>query len=202
MICDFLLAKENKLLNEKAKNLGFDSVFFVKEILTLKDIKKEKGYDVFLLKTTRPETLRRMIDKAEASVSLIFVLGTNDTINRIALEHKKVRALVCPEYERKYDFLHYRNSGLNQVLCKIARDNDKVIIKNFKDILFREGKERALLLGKIMQNIKLCRKYKVKVKLASFASIKKEMKSFFDLRSFCIAIGMTKKEAKNAFLSF
>ena len=43
MVCDFLLAKENKLLRKKAKNLGFDRVFFVKEVSTLKDIKKENN---------------------------------------------------------------------------------------------------------------------------------------------------------------
>jgi len=159
----------------------------VKEISKLKEVKKEdKGkYNVVLIKTNKPEVLRRLIDKASNYFSSIFVLGMSDEINRTALEHKKVKALVSPEYKRDKDFLHHRNAGLNQVLCKIARNNDKMIIENFNDIV-SEKKEvcKALILGRMMQNAKLCKKYRTKFIVGDFVKTEKEIRSKYDLETF------------------
>ena len=158
----------------------------VKEVSKLKEIKKEdKGkYNAILIKTKRPEILRRIIDKASNYFSFILVLGTSDEINRIALEHKKVKALVSPEYGRERDFLHYRNSGLNQVLCKIAKDNNKMIVENFDDVVSNEKIYAALILGRIIQNARLCKKYKTKFIIADFGENKEELRSKYDLRTF------------------
>lgn len=201
MKLDFFIGKKNKTIVKEAKALGFDHVYFVKEVSAISEIKKEKSqknYDAVLIKTSSVDMLRRMVDKASNFIPLIFVLGMNDKINRASLENKKVKALVSPEYERNHDWSNYRNSGLNQVLCKIARDNNKAVIINFKDILFRRGHERAILLGRIMQNIRLCRKYKVKLRIGSFASRKEEMRAAPDLNSFCAAIGMNTTQVKEA----
>lgn len=168
--------------------IGFvKKILFVKEVSTLKEIRKEdKGkYDLILIKTEKPEMLRRIVDKASAYFSSIFVLGMNDEINRVALEHKKVKALVSPEYHRAKDFLHYRNSGLNQVLCKIARDNDKMIIENLNDLrLERKEVSRALILGRMIQNARLCKKYYVPFIVGDFVESEKELVSSYDLRTF------------------
>jgi len=199
---DFFIGKRNRETENFAKKLGFNRLLFVKEVSKLKHITKEDkdNYDAFLIKTLKPEPLRRMIDKLSNYSKPIFVLGTTDEVNRIALEHKKIKALVSPEYNRQRDFLHYRNSGLNQVLCKIARDNNKLIIINFNNILLSQDIKRAKIIGRIIQNIKICKKYKTKIRIASFATLQKEMRSFSDLRSFCVAIGMTKEEAGRVFL--
>ena len=202
MKTDFFLGKKTKSIVKKAKEFGFDRIFFVKEVLTLADVKKQEriNYDAILIKTSNVELLRRMIDKVANHFSFVLVLGTNDQINRIALEHKKVSALVSPECGREQDYIHYRNSGLNQVLCKIAKTNGKIIIINFRDVLFKKEQEKAVLLGRIAQNVVLCRKYKVKVRIGSFASKKEELRDVSSLRSFCIAIGMAPADAKNALL--
>ena len=51
-------------------------------------------------------------------------------------------------------------------------------------------------MGRIMQNIRLCRKYNVSMVFASFAEAKWEMRSAKDLMSFAVLLGMTPKEAK------
>lgn len=172
----FILGKKNKKIEEKALDLWFDKVFFVKEISRVEDVKKQEkdDYNIILIKTGNAEMLRRMIDKA-ANYFDIFVLGVNDKVNRVALEHKKVKALVSPEYERRYDYTNYRSSGLNQVLCKIAHDNNKVIIENFSEFLAKEKKEKAILLGRILQNSILCRKYKTKFIVAQFVKNEDEL---------------------------
>ncbi len=162
----FFIGKKNKK----------DAGIFLKEVSKIEDINKnEQGnYDAVLLKTTNAELLRGMIDKA-ANYFEIYVLGMNDKINRAALEHRKVRALVSPEFNRLFDYTGYRNSGLNQVLCKIARDNSKEIIENFSEFLGKEKKDRAIWLGRVLQNSVLCRKYKVRFVMAQFVKDEKEL---------------------------
>jgi RNase P/RNase MRP subunit p30 len=197
MNADFFIGKRNLDAEIYAKKLGFGKIYFAKEISALNEIKKEKDYDAMLIKTDSPELLRRMLDRASNLFPVILVLGTNDKINRIVLESKKRTILVSPEHDRKYDYIDRRNSGLNQVLCKIARDNNKAIIINFKDVLRTEAEKRAVLLGRIVQNIGLCGKYNVKLHMVNFASSEKGMISAFDIKSFCAALGMSTSQLKD-----
>jgi RNase P/RNase MRP subunit p30 len=201
MNADFFLGARNDNVEQTAKALGFDRVYFIKETENISDIQKDSEYDGVLIKSGDVALMRRLIDKASAFYKIIFVLGTNDLINRAALEHKKASALVSPEFNRVYDYVHYRNSGLNQVLCKIARDNNKMIMINFGEILSKEKQERAVLLGRIIQNIELCRKYKVKLRIANFSSDSGMIRSVSELGAFCRAIGMTPGNAASV-LSF
>ncbi|MGB9708096.1 MAG: hypothetical protein ACPLXC_02085 [Candidatus Pacearchaeota archaeon] len=163
-------------ISKRTKKAGI----FLKEVYKIEDIKKneQEDYDGVLLKTADVEILRRMIDKA-ANYFEIYVLGTNDKINRVALEHKKVKALVSPEFGRVFDYTGYRNSGLNQVLCKIARDNNKEIIENFSDFLEKDKKNKAIWLGRVLQNARLCKKYHTKFIVAQFIKSEKEI---FEIR--------------------
>src|SRR3989344_8241198 len=70
------------------------------------------------------------------------------------------------------DSLHQRASGLNQVYCKLAVKHKIAVAFNLSDIL--KAKNKAVILGRIMQNIRLCRKYKVKMIIISLAEDKYE----------------------------
>ena len=82
--------------------------------------------------------------------------------------------------------------------CKFAKENRVIIGINFSDILNSSGVERANILGRIMQNIRLCRKYKVDMLTASFATDPFEMRSAKDLLSFNISLGMEPGVSKRA----
>ncbi|HLC56673.1 MAG TPA: RNase P subunit p30 family protein [Candidatus Nanoarchaeia archaeon] len=116
--------------------------------------------------------------------------------NRKLLENKDLDVLVSPEKNAGKDFMHYRNSGLNQVLCEIARKNNMAIGFSFNEVL--NSKERGKLLGRMMLNVRLCRKYKVKMLIGSFARNEFELRSFDSLITFGKIIGMNEKEARNA----
>ncbi|MCX8193831.1 MAG: hypothetical protein N3G19_00490 [Candidatus Pacearchaeota archaeon] len=182
----FFVGKRNKKIEKFCKQFGFEKVFFGKEISTIEEIKKEEknDYDFVLIKTDNLENMRRMIDKT-SNYFLVFVLGMNDKINRAALSHKKAIALVSPEYERKKDYADYRNSGLNQVLCKVARDSNKYIIERLSDFFVKGNKnEKALLLGRIIQNSRLCKEYKANFIVSAFARNEQELKSYHELKDF------------------
>lgn len=88
------------------------------------------------------------------------------------------------------DFLHQRNSGLNHVLARLAHEN-KVAVA------FTPSSD-ARTMGRMMQNIKLCRKYKVEMVIASFAKSPYQLKSPSELVSYFTVLGMHPKEAKRA----
>ena len=125
---------------------------------------------------------------------LVIIRGNE--INRNILENKTVDVLLSPEYGIKKDSLHFRNSGLNQVLCTIAHKNNIAIGFSFSDIL--NSSQRSLVLGRMMQNVRLCRKFKVSMLIASFASNEYEFRSHDSLRAFGLVIGMSPDEVNKA----
>ncbi len=125
-----------------------------------------------------------------------IVEGISEEKNRKAIENKQVDILVAPERAGKKDSLNQRGSGLNHVLCKLAHENDVAIGFSFSDVL--SAKQRSVVLGRMMQNVRLCKKYKVRMVLASFAQSPWEMRHAYDLLAFGMVLGMTPKEARQA----
>ena len=122
-----------------------------------------------------------------------IVEGISEEKNRKTVENKQIDILLAPERVGRKDRLNQRDSGLNDVLCKLAKENDVAIGFSFSDLL--NSKYRAVVLGRMMQNVRLCRKYKVRMVLASFAHDPWEMRSAYDLLAFGQVLGMTPKEA-------
>lgn len=127
------------------------------------------------------------------------VVEGNYKINREILKNKRVNILLNPANRVVKDSLHFRNSGLDQISCRLAAKNKTAIGFSFNEILKKEGMERAELIGRIMQNVKLCRKYKVKMILGSFASTKDGLRDAKDLQAFGRLIGIDKLENENVF---
>jgi len=145
----------------------------------------------------KADNVHGLINKINKAKGVVIVEGGSDKINRAALENKKVDILLGPERGRKKDHTHYRNSGLNQVLCKLANKNNIAIGFDFNDVLYakeRYNLERYIILGRMMQNVRFCRKYKVKMYVFDFLNERNKE----ELRSFCFVIGMTPGEAKEA----
>ncbi len=134
------------------------------------------------------------INKAKKHADLVLV--QNSEKNREVLEKSKADILFDLETQNRRDFIHHRASGLNQVLCKLANANKKTIAFSFNSIL--NSKNRAQLLGRISQNIRLCRKYKVKTLISSFAKNPFEMRSVYDLINLFVVLGMHPREAKDS----
>ena len=130
------------------------------------------------------------------STELVIIEGSNH--NRDVLSSRAVDILLSPEKVSEKDQFNQRNSGLNHVLCLLARKNEIAIGFNIQELIRSKGKNRAQFFGRMQQNIRLCRKYKVRMVLASFASSVVEQRSVFELQQFGIVLGMPSKEAKEA----
>ncbi|MGM5488859.1 MAG: RNase P subunit p30 family protein [Nanobdellota archaeon] len=88
------------------------------------------------------------------------------------------------------EFMHHRNSGLNQVLCKLAAEKDVAIGFNMRLLLYSPPHMRGIILGRMMQNAAFCRKFWVKQVIASFAKHPLEMRGPYELESLCKVIGI------------
>ncbi|MEM3154659.1 MAG: RNase P subunit p30 family protein [Candidatus Woesearchaeota archaeon] len=102
------------------------------------------------------------------------------------------------ELQEAKEHTHYRQSGLNQVLCTIARDKKVRIGFAFSEILNSFGQKRAQQIGRMMQNIAFCKKFKTPVKIASFATTPYEMRAPAELKAFFSQLGMDPQQLQNA----
>ena len=110
-------------------------------------------------------------------------------LNRFAVENKQVDILLSPEKNTRKDLMFSRRSGLNQVLCKLAAKNGVAIGFDFSYLLHSSDKQRARILGRMKQNVKFCKKYKVKMVFSSFAKNKYELRSEDFLKVFARILG-------------
>lgn len=117
------------------------------------------------------------------------IQGGNDSVNRKAVENKSVDILMSPERGRDRDFMKSRNSGLNQVLCKLANKNNVAIGFDFNYLLKAKESQRPNILGRMKFNVKLCTKYNVKMYVCNST---KEERINSDLVSFGRVLGMGK----------
>lgn len=142
-----------------------------------------------IIKAKSKEELRNLIQKNKDK--RIIVEGYDDLVNRAAVEDKRVFMLLNPEIARIKDFKDWRNSGMNDVVCKLAAQNN-ILIGVDLDNLPENEFARAERLGRIMQNIRFCRKFNAKIMLLS----KKLNES--ELRSIALVLGMSTKQAQES----
>ena len=142
------------------------------------------------------EVLRRI--PKMASKELVIVQGGDDTLNRLAVSSRYVDVLLDPHVGSRKDFMHQRNSGLNHVLCALAKENNVAIGFSFSSIL--HSTQRAKDMGRMMQNILLCRKYKIPMVIGSFAKDAWDVRNEKDLQAFFQVLGMTGKEVQMNFV--
>jgi ribonuclease P/MRP protein subunit RPP1 len=138
-----------------------------------------------IINTKNPNEMNNLIKNNSFNI----VIGGNEIVNRKALENKNIQMLLNAEPEED-DFMHSRNSGLNQVLVKLAKRNDIVIGFSFNKILKLNNENRIHLLGKIMQNIMLCNKYKVKMAMVNFINNEFDERSENDLKDLGLTLGI------------
>ena len=171
--------------------------FVLKEDEKIKEFAKKLNSEIYIVNLIKSEDIRSLRRKIDSEKGLVVVGAGSDEINKNLLENKKVDILLSLERNRERDFMKSRDSGLNQTLCKLASKNKIAVGFNFSDVFNTNGIERSNLLGKMMQNVRLCKKYKVKIIVGSFASKWQELRSERDLIAFGREIGIEKVNNKD-----
>ena len=126
----------------------------------------------------------RKLIKENKDKKIIFT-SNDDELNRKILEKEEVQILLLNQEGRK-DFQKQRNSGFNHVLAKLAKKKNVIIGINLDEIINSEEKQKAVILARVMQNIKICNKNKLKMKFIQ----KNNKRNIFDLKSLGLILGM------------
>ncbi len=172
-----LLGKSSELLH-LGTQLGFSRTLFLE--------------DTTLLTAEKPKEILYRAHPARQQKKLVIFRPSSEEALRFALEKSPVHMVLGVEQIHPHDSLHYPRSGLNQVLCRLAAARGITVGFSFAEIL--QCNHRARLLTRMMFNIKLCHKYKVKMFFSNFSSQREEMRSAEDLFAFWRLLGGRSKE--------
>ena len=180
---DIVIPKNNEEeLLAIAKKLGYSGLLFIYD--------KTKKSNLKNCKTGLICKNSHEINKNKGKID--FILANNE----IGYNDKRVDFVFDLEKNSKKDYIHHRGSGMNHVTAKQLAQNKTSLAFDFNSVL--KSKQKDKIIGKMMQNVMLCRKYKVKTIIASFATSPYEMRAAKDLISFGITLGMNPGEAKKA----
>lgn len=113
-----------------------------------------------MINTLSIEEAKKLLNKEQSPK---IILAQDDIFNRKILEYGKFDILLSIEKGSRKNKIRQEDSGLNQVLAKIASKNRIAIGLDLKEISNLEKKEKSERLSKIIQNIKICRKSKTKI---------------------------------------
>jgi RNase P/RNase MRP subunit p30 len=130
-----------------------------------------------IIDTSDIKEVRKKIDKLSKEKKKVIVVGRDISFNRLILENKKADILILNHKQQK-DRLYQRESGLNHVLCNLARENNTTLAVNLQEFRAEKNKKTlALMLSRLLQNIKLMKKAKNRVTLLNYKN-KEQAKSF------------------------
>ena len=172
--------------NNEEKYLDVANKLKIKELIFVYPFKKNiKEFKNKIKELKTPIKIKMGIltkgkDIVKAKHICDFVIS--DGADQRVFENFRPNCIINLENSDKKDKMHYRYSGLNQVFAKLAKQNNIQIGFSFSNLL-NHPKTRATLMGRIRQNIRICKKYKVKTNFSSFAKKPLELRTLKTLRS-------------------
>ena len=182
----FTRGHENEFV-EMAVKLGYSKIIFahphmddIRPMPSVRSSGVEVGHALFINSNKKNEVLR-MIHHAQRERIMTLVKAQSDMFNRFIVEKTDAHSLVDLEYVHKTDHLHFRRSGLDQVICKATAMSKKTVLTSFSRLA--ENSDKALILGRIAQNVLFCRKYGAEYAIVSFAQHPFEMKGAHDMKA-------------------
>lgn len=96
--------------------------------------------------------------------------------------------------DKRRDHLHHRNSGLDSTSAKLCASHNILVGINLRNLRTLD----PIIIGRVMQNIELCRTHKTKMAVFSDAQTVAELPHNDDVASLLRVLGMTAGEAKQA----
>ena len=148
-----------------------------------------------IISTQNLNEVRKQIQKIkkEKPDEEIIVKAWNEEFNRKVLEMKNINVLLSPELHYGKDRLKKRDSGLNEFLCRLAAKKNIKIAIDIDKMQKLEKKEKAIVLSRIIQNIKLCKRTKTDIILWPENKYKKQ-----DVMGFITTLKGSTEQAKKA----
>ena len=200
MLRDIVFPEENEEeFVRRAESLGTEALVFVYKF-DLSKLEKLRERVKNLQKTT-PVRLGFVLEAEGSDVHKVRDLGEKSVLKvrgnaRELIARRKPSMVYGLELSERKDFSKSRNSGLDRPVCQFAKKNNTAVVFSFSSVL--ESADLEELLGRMRQNIVLCRKHGLKVIVASLARKPEQMRSLHDLRSFFLVLGMDTLTARKS----
>ncbi len=142
-----------------------------------------------IIKTSNLNQARKEIQIFKKEKKTIIVKAQTPEFNRKMFENPDVNIITNLEQHNRKDKLKQRDSGLNEILCKLAKKNKIKIGININNLKKQEKKQKAIILSRIIQNIKLCKRTKTPIILLPEQSKQ-------DTMSFMLTLKASTQQAK------
>ncbi|MBU0666775.1 MAG: hypothetical protein ABIC91_06560 [Nanoarchaeota archaeon] len=186
MFLDIVIPKkgEEEKFVEVAKLLGTKGLIFIYGELDRINLKKVKAFSSkdFFVKTGFIMKDLKNISGLKKDFDYLFSNG-----ERAHIENKHTDFVFETEKTNPKDSMHYRNSGINQIHAKLLKEKNIVFCFSFNEVL--NASDKPKIFGRMMQNVMIAKKYKIKTLFASFARNPMELRSKKDLETFGRCMG-------------
>lgn len=159
--------EETKELIKEAKKQGNKEIIVMYEQPGEKLITEPGTKNALYVKN--PKEIKKGYD-------LYIGLGTRENI-----EHPKIKIITRAETIEKKDKTHRRGSGLNQVTAKLITEKNK---EYSYDLTLLKEKNKEIILGRMIQNQKILKKYGAKTETHSYAKNALEIKRPLERKNF------------------
>jgi len=147
-----------------------------------------------IINTPNLNQARKEIQQLKKQNKEIVIQAQDNAFNRKILENPDTDILLSPELHDRKDKLKQRDSGLNEIHCRLAKKNNIKIGIDLSKLKSLDKKEKAIILARIIQNIKLCKRTKTQLILFPKEKYKKQ-----DVLSFFLTLKGSTQLAKQAF---
>jgi len=170
--------------------------FFVKRIKNKEDISGE--CDGYLIDSSEKEARKIIASlKDKGKRKIIALMGGDDAFNRRVIETLKINYLISPEKNVGRSTLKQRDSGINHVVAKLAKEKGISIVIDLLEVMELKGRLKALRIERIIQNVKICRRAGCSIKVASLATNGKGIVNEKERAAFGISLGMSSEQARD-----
>jgi len=115
-----------------------------------------------MINTKNINEARKEIQKLKRTNDQVVVHAQDDDFNRKIFEIKDVDMVVGLELNG-HDRLKQRDSGMNEVIAKLAKKNKIVIGVEVSKIKGLSALEKGKALGRLRQNVKLCKRTETRI---------------------------------------
>ncbi len=137
-----------------------------------------------LITETKVEKAKQLVKKSQ-DTRLIIVQSQSPNYNRSLIEYGKFDYLLFPEtpteLRNKKDRIKQLDLGFSSVIGRIATKNKVSLLIDLESIRKLETKQKALVLGRLKEIIKIARKTKTNIKIRGYNDAKDSNSLFLEL---------------------
>lgn len=125
------------------------------------------------------KTEEKLFSKTKNSLfNMLIGLGTSlDSISG------SITHIYNNEFGKEKDGIHQRRSGINHIVLREIKKKNIELLCSITELNKLNEEEKAVVMGRIKQNIKQSKRAKVKYELVTLARTKTEMKNIVDVKA-------------------